>query len=189
MSKKRFLTALAFVLLAFAYNNAVAQYYDPSKVTNNNTNGPKEDISLLDKMYFGGNFSLSFGTYTYVSISPLVGYRINSRLSAGMMLSYVYYKYKYSPYSANIYGFTPFTRFYVTEEIYLYGELGLLNSNRIVYDGTTERVWTAFPALGGGYTIRFGERGGFTVSALYNFNYNSPASLYGPLIIRTGFFF
>ena len=38
---------------------------------------------LRERLYFGGNFGLSFGNITSVIVSPLAGYHITPRLSAG----------------------------------------------------------------------------------------------------------
>lgn len=46
------------------------------------------------KLFFGGNFGLTFGTNTFVNISPQVGYRFNQYLAAGAGPSFVYYSYR-----------------------------------------------------------------------------------------------
>jgi len=76
------------------------------------------EVTWRDRLYFGGNLSLSVGTVTLIEISPLVGYRLTPRWSAGFGLKYEYYKssgyignYGVSTYSTSIYGTNVFTNF------------------------------------------------------------------------------
>lgn len=46
------------------------------------------------KLFFGGNFGLTFGTNTFVNISPQIGYRFNQYLAAGAGPSFMYYSYR-----------------------------------------------------------------------------------------------
>lgn len=46
---------------------------------------------LKDRLYYGGNFGASFGTITFVDVSPLVGAMINNRLSGGVGATYQYF--------------------------------------------------------------------------------------------------
>jgi hypothetical protein len=36
-----------------------------------------------DRLFFGGNFGMSFGDFTFINITPQVGYRFNQYLAAG----------------------------------------------------------------------------------------------------------
>ena len=71
-----------------------------------------EKASIMDRLYFGGGFSASFGTITYVYVSPTVGYMITRGFSAGIGPTYQYYKDKrYVPtYESNSYGGRLFAR-------------------------------------------------------------------------------
>ncbi|TNF44384.1 MAG: hypothetical protein EP311_01250, partial [Cytophagales bacterium] len=50
-----------------------------------------DSTSLKDRMFFGGNLGLQFGTVTFIDISPLAGVMITPRLSAGAGITYQYY--------------------------------------------------------------------------------------------------
>ncbi|HUR11554.1 MAG TPA: hypothetical protein VM012_09305, partial [Flavitalea sp.] len=46
------------------------------------------------KLFFGGNFGLSFGTFTLINVSPQVGYRFNKTLAAGAGINFQYSSFK-----------------------------------------------------------------------------------------------
>lgn len=43
-----------------------------------------------NKLFFGGNFGLSFGDQTLINVSPQVGYRFNQYLAAGAGINFIY---------------------------------------------------------------------------------------------------
>lgn len=186
---------LFFTLIFLSFNNAFSQYYKPAD------NTPKP--SFKDKLYYGGNFSLSFGYTTFILINPLIGYRITDRLSTGLNLSYIYMRYRFNnagqpyTYSSSIYGGGPFSRFFLTDWLFVHGEYNLYNGKTMYRMANapneirTSREWVGIPLLGAGIFYRFSERGGFMLTALYNFNYKQDKiPLFGsPLIIRVGFTF
>lgn len=42
------------------------------------------------KLFFGGSFGLSFGTQTFINVSPQVGYRFNQYFAAGTGINFIY---------------------------------------------------------------------------------------------------
>ena len=72
-----------------------------------------------DKFFAGGNFGLSFGSYTFINLNPQVGYRFNRFLGAGIGMNLVYASHKeryngmdYSKTTQGITGLNTFVRFY-----------------------------------------------------------------------------
>lgn len=53
------------------------------------------------KLFFGGNFGVSFGNSTFINVSPQVGYRFNSWLAAGAGVNFVYSSFLYYDYYGN----------------------------------------------------------------------------------------
>ena len=51
-----------------------------------------------DKLFFGGSFGASFGSYTFVNVSPLVGYQFNRFFAAGAGINFIYSSTKYDYY-------------------------------------------------------------------------------------------
>jgi hypothetical protein len=43
-----------------------------------------------NRIFFGGNFGMNFGSNTFVNLSPIVGYRINDYFSAGGGVNFIY---------------------------------------------------------------------------------------------------
>ncbi|WP_194776511.1 hypothetical protein [Pararhodonellum marinum] len=154
---------------------------------------PEQKAPLLDRMYFGGNFSLQFGDVTFIDISPLAGLMVTPRFSTGLGVTYQYLNFRFFNQSNNIYGGRVFTRYNVFNNIFLHGEYESLNTVFTRVDPATNetafvREWVPGLFLGGGYFVPFGRRGGANVTLLYNILHDNVRSPYfEPLIIRVGF--
>ena len=55
---------------------------------------PKQGFDK-SKLFFGGNFGLSFGNSTFINVSPQVGYRFNQYVAAGAGVNFNYSSIKY----------------------------------------------------------------------------------------------
>jgi hypothetical protein len=147
-------------------------------------------VPLKDRMFFGGNFAVSFGTITFIDISPLAGAMITNRFSAGAGITYQYFRdSRFVGGENNIYGGRVFGRYNVRPNIFLHGEYESLNLdlyNRV--SETFQRTWVPGLFLGGGYFAPFGGRGGANVTFLYNFLFDNQRSPYNqPYVFRVGF--
>ncbi len=145
-----------------------------------------------DRIFFGGNFGLQFGTNTLIEIAPSIGYKITNRFSAGLNLKYIYYHFRdafnNSP-NSNIYGGGPFTRFFVTDGLFLHGEAEVLNLDiPDSYTGKYSRQNITSVFLGGGYRQMIGDRSSLDILLLYNVNENRNSPYENP-VIRIGFGF
>ena len=152
---------------------------------------------ISDKLVFGGNIGLAFGTDTYIHISPLIGYKATNRLTTGIGLSYTYVKYSYD-YEGHSYGGSVFAEFVVVKSITdiiplnlnfglsIYGENNLLNvKNLYKYDNVT---WINNPMLGISLRLPISQRTYASFMVLYNFN-ESRYSPYTNPVIRISFNF
>src|SRR5688572_18424021 len=153
-----------------------------------------EKPSFRERIFTGGGFGLSFSSYyDYVSISPLIGYRITPKLAGGIQAQYRYTKYKeYTPkFSTNDYGVSPFLRFSLYGPLFLHAEYEYLNYEfPLSPEESIRKAYNSFIA-GGGYFQPLGRSAGFYIVALYNFSYTDPGpgefSPYAsPLILRVG---
>ena len=171
---------LVLVLLVLSTNFAFAQ-------TGNDVEGDK----LSDRVYFGGNLGLQFGTVTNIEVSPLVGYRFTDDFSAGLGITYIYFKREfdnYEDFETNIYGYRFFARHNIQEQFYAqaeYENLSLEFFNAL--DGSSQRQWVPGAFVGGGYFTPLGRNAGFNIAALYNLLYDEDKSPYNsPWVFRIG---
>lgn len=135
----------------------------------------------LSKLYLGGNLGLLFGIYTYVEVSPSIGYWFTERFTGGVNLSYRYFEERIEPkWSTNTYGGGVFARYFPVEYAFAHIEYESLNGEWAPQ--FRPRYWINSLFVGGGYAQRFGN--GFTaIMLLYNIN-NSVFNPYRNPIIR-----
>lgn len=136
------------------------------------TKGFSQNEKFTDKLYFGGNLGASFGGITFVEISPLAGYRITPRFSAGLGATYIYYSYNVSSphFSMEIYGGRVFSRFLITESLFAHVEYELLSVPDFVNSDLKTRVLVPGLYVGGGYRQPIGPRAFASIMILYNLN-------------------
>ncbi len=145
---------------------------------------------LKDRMYFGGNFAMQFGTITFIDISPLAGAMITNKLSGGVGVSYQYFNDKrFSGGNSSLYGGRTFMRYNIFPNIFGHTEFEMLNFD--LYNRNLDefrREWVPSLFLGAGYFAPFGNRGGANFMILYNLLYDNRRSPYNePYVIRVGF--
>ena len=155
-----------------------------------NSNEINENSTFKDRVFVGGGFGLNFGNITFISVSPVVGYRLTNKLSTGVGVNYRYRNdkrftpdLKTSDYGGNVFG-----RYNVADPFFIQAELEYLDFE--IPTSPTEsfrRDFTSFLA-GGGVSQPLGGKAAFTLMALYNLSYtssaNSPYS--SPIVIRGG---
>ncbi|MBX3238848.1 MAG: hypothetical protein KIT80_08710 [Chitinophagaceae bacterium] len=106
---------LSVAILALGFTSVYAQEEDQQEE-------PKKGFDK-SKLFFGGNFGLTFGSNTFVNISPQVGYRFNQYLAAGAGPSFIYYSYRTMDgrFSQGYAGANIFGRFYPIP--YIFGQV------------------------------------------------------------------
>jgi hypothetical protein len=178
---------LSFFLLS---NFVVAIAQDDYRQTTPPPSSPNEsqnaDERFKDKLFFGGNFGLQFGSITFVDLSPLIGYKVNKKLWAGVGVIYQYYHRNdtYYNFTTNIYGGRLFGRYFITDNFFGQGEVEYLNLE--AYDAFYPRRVDVTNVLGGiGYIQRFAPNSGIVAMILYNFN-QSRYTPYNNPVIRVG---
>lgn len=147
---------------------------------------------LRDRLYFGGNVGLYFGTISSVSVEPFVGYKVDQqgKFSVGTGISYWYYKDSYYDIETNSYGYRIFSRYRVLQPVFLHAEWAQQNYEFYYINGLTTREWVPMLLLGGGY-VSGGEGASFMVQVLWDV-LQDPRSPYGgsPIIsVGVGFGF
>lgn len=158
-----------------------------------------EKANFKDRLYYGGDFNVMFGTQTFINISPRVGYKITEKLSAGIGLKYWYTSANNGSYksSNSIYGGSIFARRNISDNLYLILEYETLNIGDALL-GSGAAYWTEFLFVGAGYQQNLGGMLNINAMALYDVLYDpyiNPYSAYlypniniagFPIIIRLG---
>jgi hypothetical protein len=169
---------IAFVILLMIPNIVKAQ-----DTENTNMKG-----DFRSKLFFGGGFGLQFGSVTLVEISPLAGYKITPKLSAGISPTYKYYKYNayYGNVKTNVFGGSIFARYSIFENVFAHVEYeSLFFNTKEPAQSTYVQQFNSF-FVGGGYNQRIGGNSGMFILLLWNLN-NTDDSPYSNPIIRLGF--
>ncbi len=88
---------MLLIVCIFFHGYASAQFTTPAE----------EEVSEKkgfdpQRLFFGGNFALTFGDFTFINVSPVVGYRITEKFSAGTQINFIYQSSKIQ-YYANAY--------------------------------------------------------------------------------------
>ncbi|MGB3948679.1 MAG: hypothetical protein WBM13_11895 [Bacteroidia bacterium] len=177
MKLKLKITLVSIGILIFSFSFA----QDSSMVRKKK---PKPDF--MDKLFWGGNFGLQFGTASFVELSPLVGYKVTPKFSLGVGVTYQYYSFKdrFYNFETNVFGGRVFSRYLFTDYLFAHAEYEYLNLEAFDF-ATPRRVDVTSILAGGGYVQRIGPNAAITGLLLYNFteSYYTP---YTNPIIRIG---
>lgn len=181
LSLKNKIVAIGFVLIILLVQSSFGQRFIDTDA---------DTIPIKDRMYFGGNFGMQFGTITMIDLSPLVGVMITPKFSSGVGLTYQYFNdTRFAGGSSSSIGGRIFARYNVLPNIFLHTEIEKLNFDH--YNFATDkfgRIWSDALFVGGGYFAPFGPRGGVNFTFLYNLLHDSLRSPYiEPYVIRVGF--
>lgn len=158
-----------------------------------------------DRLFYGGSFGLSVGSITWIEVSPIVGYRLIPRVSAGIGGTYIYYKNNfYGTQGTGIYGGNIFATVVLIKNLgdmmnmqsstnlFLHGELEFLSLDRSFFENpgpeATGRFMVNNMWVGPGIKQRIGERTGVYLMVLFNLN-ETVYSVYSNPTIRMGFVF
>jgi hypothetical protein len=136
-----------------------------------------------EKLFVGGNFGLAFGNYTFINISPQLGYRFTNLFAAGMGINgqYVSFKERYfdtgDPYrkvSQTVIGLNVFGRVYPIRNIMLQAqpEANYIFGKQIFYGPPKQEYKldaSIVPSLlmGGGLVLPSG-RGEMLITVFYD---------------------
>ncbi|NNG27106.1 MAG: hypothetical protein HKM87_06240 [Ignavibacteriaceae bacterium] len=159
--KKFFILLLILISVTTVYSIGIETEESDQAIYNPFKPNPQQN-----RWYYGGNVGFRFwNNYLYLSVQPLVGYKVTPKFSVGGKLAYSYLSDKrINPtFNSHNFGGSIFTRYRVVPQFYLHGEFvyasfdqitGLdLQSNKWM----SERVWVPFLLLGGGVSQMVGS--------------------------------
>lgn len=154
-----------------------------SVVMAQNQNDIDERSDWQERIFFGGNMGLQFGSQTYVNLSPTMGYRLNNMVSVGVGVSYIYQKV--FNFSRTHYGANTFTRVNITDQIF-----GMAQYERLSVDVGIEgrRLGLSSMLVGGGIQQPLGGNAIASFTVLYNLSYREgePSVYNSPIVIGGG---
>jgi hypothetical protein len=187
MKKTTFLPAILLIFILLVINNLNGQV----------SNEKDRKWILSDRVFFGGNFGLQFGSVTIIDVSPLIGYKVTPKFSIGATLSYRYYAESKYHFKSSMYGGSIFSRLSIFQNLFGQAEIEGLNFDEYIAKVDTAgnhsiektgRIWVGNFLVGGGWSQPLGERGAFNIVVLWNLNETSNSPYQNP-IIRMGFTF
>jgi hypothetical protein len=159
----------------------------------------EEPPPLRERIFFGGNFGLQFGTITDIQVSPVVGLWVLPRIAVAVGPDYRFYKYKYD--QTNIYGGKGYLQYVVIQDIssiipieihtgvFLHFENELLSLQSSFWKTTpitTERFYVNTVLAGGGISQQLGKRSSMNFMVLWTLN-DSGYGVYSNPEIRISF--
>lgn len=147
-------------------------------------NNEKQKGFQKEKLFVGGNFGLTFGSYTLINVSPQIGYHFTDFFAAGMGINLQYVSWKneylggdYEKISQGVTGLNIFGRIYPIKNFMIQAqpEVNYIFGRRKNYQASTQTTYkdnidaAIVPSLllGGGLVIPSG-RGAFITSVFYD---------------------
>jgi hypothetical protein len=161
----------------------------------------REVPPLKERLFFGGNIGLQFGTYTNIDISPIIGLWVHPRIIVAAGPDFLYYK---DPYNhTTIYGGKVYTEIIFLQDLnnmiplgihlglFLHGEYEALSLESAYFAPArydSERFMVNTFLAGGGIRQQLGRRSSMNLTFLWAFN-DSGYGIYGNPEIRVSFMF
>lgn len=146
---------------------------------------PKTD--WWNNFFTGGGIGLQFGSYTYVGLSPILGYHFTPKFSGGLGITYIYLRDKPNRFETSVYGGKIFAEYDVYKGISPHIEYELLNLE--VYDyflSRRRRINVDSFLVGASYQQAIGENSSVYIMLLYNVLENVYSPYENP-VMRIGF--
>ncbi len=161
----------------------------------------KDKPPLSERLFFGGNIGLAFGTITDIELTPLAGIWVLPRLNIAAGPTFRYYKHPYYG-KTMIYGGRTYMEFMFLQDIdnlvplgihsglFIHGEYELLSLETAFFGESfnTRRFPTGTFLAGGGISQYLSQRSSLNISFLWALN-DAGYGLYSNPEIRISFIF
>jgi hypothetical protein len=193
MIKKQVALVFCFLFLSITAFSQVEEKVSPESGENN------EKVPFSQRLVFGGDIGLSFGSITYIKLAPTIGYRLTDRSTAGLGPIYIYerqklydqfnnyYKWETSVYGGKVYGSYTIYKGVERENRFGIGNILLHAENEVVsvekWDDLHSRIWIDNVLLGAGLFQPIGGRFGISIFVLFDVTQNkySPYFMNNPI--------
>jgi hypothetical protein len=193
MIKKQLGLIFSFLFFSIMVFSQVEEKITPER------NKDRENIPFKQRIVFGGDIGLSFGTITYIKVAPTIGYRLTDRFTAGLGPIYIYerqklydqfnnyYRWETSIYGGKVYGSFTVYKGAERENRFGIGNIMLHAENEVVnvekWDDVNNRIWIDNLLLGGGMFQPISGRFGVSIFVLWDVTQNkySPYFMNNPI--------
>ncbi len=154
-----------------------------------------QNPSFKDRIFFGGGLNIGGGSDSfYIGASPMVGYMLTQKWSAGVGVNYTYVNYSNIDQKDSQYGFLAFTRYNIYRQFFLQAQYDYINYTRYYFvPGSSElldeRDGYSRVLAGGGISQPLGARGAINLVALYDLSHSSSSPYGSPWVFQIYFSF
>jgi hypothetical protein len=161
----------------------------------------KEVPPLKDRLFYGGSFSMQFGTYTDIEVAPIIGLWILPKIGIAAGPDFQYYKFINNP--TTIYGGKSYVEVIFLQDLdniiplgvhlglFLHGEYEMLSLESAAFKTVpyeSKRFLVNTFLAGGGIRQQIGQRSSLNLTFLWALN-DSGYGIYGNPEIRVSFMF
>ncbi len=162
----------------------------PSRPDSVKRKQPK-DRDWVKKLTYEGNVQLQLSNYTFIYLSPTIGYSPVDKVNLGLGVIYNYisinYGGSYGKVSQSVFGGHSYARYFVTDGFFVQGQYDRLRQPNVFNYFGDRMTWVDYLLAGGGFRKPIGDKIGLTGTIMYNFT-PSPLSIYPTrLIVQFGF--
>lgn len=168
---------ICFLICTYSYSWA------QQDSTKTNTKPP-----ITDRLFFGGDLGLLFGTTTLIDVSPIVGIKVTENISLGGGPIFQYYSFRTTSgtFETTTYGGRGLGRYYFSQQFFAhieYQQLSLESIDR--FTNQIRRVGVPVGLIGGGYLQEIGGNTYINLQVLFDVinDINAP---YASPILRGG---
>jgi hypothetical protein len=189
MKTKNFIPFIGFFLiLIFSFAFCASSYgqtddvYNGSPAPVDSTKRKKQkDYEWLQKFTYGGNAQLQFGTYTFIYLSPTIGYKLTENLNIGLGAIYNYisinYGGSYGSVSQSVFGGHSFARYFLTQGFFIQAQYDRLRQPNVFSFNPDQKKWVNYAMVGVGFRRPVGDKISLSATFLYNLT-PDPLSIY-----------
>ncbi|MDD5571185.1 MAG: hypothetical protein PHD97_08520 [Bacteroidales bacterium] len=147
-------------------------------------------INRSSRFVTGGNIGVQVGSYTFIDISPALGYKVTEKFIPGISISYKYLRFAdmQNEFETNIYGGSIFFKYLVLENLFAHVEYEILNFDRQLFEPSksARRINIESLLVGAGYRQEISRNFHTNLLVLWNLN-ETIYTFYSNPIIRVSF--
>ena len=183
--------ALLLILCGSLTAQTDSVYYGSPAPKDSTKREKERNNDWMEKLTYGGNFQLQFGTFTFIYLSPTIGYTPFEEFNFGVGLIYNYISLDYGkPYgkvSQSVFGGHSYARYFVTDNVFLQSQYDMLRQPDVYSTRSDAKKWVKYVLVGGGFRQPIGDKAALSSSILYNLTPDRLSIYPSRIIIQFGF--